>query len=98
MPSVSVGYIQSPGQPVIETTAVEAEATIGDDGLPRATTLAFQPGPVTATIEVLGHGPVRLNSPDGRVSFFPRAWAAVEIADGRRGVGWLEWNRNQPRD
>lgn len=96
MPSVSVGYIQPPGQPVIETTAVEADATIADDGLPLATTLTFQPGPLTATIEVLGHGPVRLNSPDGRVSFFPRAWAAVEIADGRRGVGWLEWNRNQP--
>ena len=32
---------------------------------------------------------------DGRISFFPRAWATVETDDGRRGVGWLEWNRNQ---
>jgi hypothetical protein len=29
------------------------------------------------------------------VSFFPRAWAAIETADGRTGVGWLEWNTNQ---
>ena len=97
MPPVSVGYIQPPGEPVIETTSVSAEADIGDNGLPVATTLTFQPGPVTATIDVRGHAPVRLVAPDGRVSFFPRAWATVETADGRRGVGWLEWNRNQPR-
>jgi hypothetical protein len=23
-------------------------------------------------------------------------WATVTTADGRTGVGWLEWNRNQP--
>ena len=37
-----------------------------------------------------------LTSPDGRVSHFPRAWATVTTADGRTGVGWVEWNRNQP--
>ena len=98
MPPVSVGYIEPPGQPVIETTSVTAEATLGEDGLPLSTTLTLQPGPLTATIDVLGHAPVRLVAPDGRVSFFPRAWAAVQTGDGRRGVGWLEWNTNQPRD
>jgi len=95
MPPVSVGYIQPPGQPVIETTAVTADATLGADGLPEATTLTMEPGPLTATIDVRGHAPVRLVAPDGRVSFFPRAWAAVQTADGRHGVGWLEWNTNQ---
>jgi hypothetical protein len=55
----------------------------------------MQPGPITARIDVRGHAPVRLVSPDGRVSNFARAWATVQTEDGRRGVGWLEWNRNQ---
>ncbi len=95
MPPVSVGYIQPPGQPVIETTSVTADATLGDDGLPVSTTLTMEPGSLTATIDPRGHAPVRLVAPDGRVSFFPRAWAAVQTAAGRRGVGWLEWNTNQ---
>jgi hypothetical protein len=28
------------------------------------------------------------------VSQFPRAWASINTADGRTGVGWVEWNRN----
>ena len=98
MPPVSVGYIQPPGLPVVETTSVQADATLADNGLPLTTTLTMQPGPLEMTIEVRGHAPVRLDSSDGRVSFFPRAWAAVRTADGRQGVGWLEWNRNQNRD
>ena len=98
MPPVSVGYVQPPGQPVIETTSVTADADLASDGLPLSTTLTMQPGPLTLTINVRGHAPVRLVSPDGRVSFFPRAWATVETTDGRTGVGWLEWNTNQSED
>jgi hypothetical protein len=97
LPPVSVGYIQPPGQEVIETTSVDADAILAGSGLPLTTTLTLQPGPVVASVTILGHAPVRLESPDGRVSFFPRAWAQVQTADGRRGVGWLEWNRNQSR-
>lgn len=95
LPPVSVGYIQPPGGPVIETTSVLAEASLADSGLPLSTTLTFQPGGLSAEIEVRGNAPVRLDSPDGRVSFFPRSWATVRTDDGRRGVGWIEWNRNQ---
>jgi hypothetical protein len=45
---------------------------------------------------VRGHAPVQLAARDGRVSQFPRVWATVSTADGRTGVGWLEWNRNLP--
>lgn len=96
MSPVSVGYIEPPGEPVIETTSVAAEAEFADDGLPVSTTLTMNPGPVVATIDIRGHAPVRLVAPDGRVSFFPRAWATVQTEDGRTGVGWLEWNRSQP--
>ncbi|WP_167102197.1 phosphotransferase [Mycobacterium sp. DL592] len=91
---VSVGYIQRPGEPVVETTSVTAEATFEDNDLPAQTRIVYEPGPVDTTIRVLGHAPVRLVGPDGRVSQFPRAWVDVETSDGRRGVGWAEWNRN----
>ena len=94
LPPVSAGYLQRPGEPVVETTAVTARATFADSGLPLTTTLSMQPGDLEVTVSVRGHAPVRLDSPEGRVSLFPRAWATVTTADGRRGVGWLEWNRN----
>jgi hypothetical protein len=25
---------------------------------------------------------------------FPRAWGTLHAADGRAGVGWMEWNLN----
>jgi hypothetical protein len=96
-PPIGIGYSQRPGEPLIELQAVTAAQTFADNGLPRATTLSLEPGGVTATIEVQGHAPVLLTSHDGRVSHFPRAWASVTTADGRRGVGWLEWNRNRSR-
>jgi hypothetical protein len=92
-PAIGVGYIQPPGAPLIELQAVTARETFADNGLPLATTLTFSPGDLTATIDIRGHAPVLLTSPDGRVSHFPRAWATVSTADGRTGVGWLEWNR-----
>jgi hypothetical protein len=93
-PAIGVGYIQPPGQPLVELHSVVARETFADNGLPLSTTL--QLGELTATADVRGHAPVLLTSRDGRVSHFPRAWATVTTADGRTGVGWLEWNRNQP--
>ena len=60
-----------------------------------AVTIEFNPAGVTVTAEMQGHAPLRLVAADGRISQFPRGWATVTTADGRRGVGWLEWNRNQ---
>jgi len=91
-PPIGIGYLQQPGQPLVEVQAVTARETFGDNGLPQATTLTV--GDLTATIEIRGHAPVLLTAPDGRVSHFPRAWATVTTDDGRTGVGWVEWNRN----
>lgn len=93
-PRMAAGYAQRDGD-VVEMQSVVAREVFGDDDLPLRTTLEFSPGDVTATIDIRGHAPVRLPSTDGRVSKFPRAWATVATADGRSGVGWLEWNRNQ---
>ena len=95
-PPIGIGYIQPPGGPLVELQTVTAREAFGDNGLPVATTLTMNPGDVTATVDIRGHAPVLLTSPDGRVSHFPRAWATVTTTDGRTGVGWLEWNRNHP--
>lgn len=95
LPSIGVGYSQRAGEPLVELTAVTAEATFDPDDLPVSTTLTLQPGDLVATAEIIGHAPVRLVADDGRVAQFPRAWATVTMADGRRGIGWLEWNRNR---
>lgn len=89
-----IGYSQRAGE-LVEVDDVEATETFGADELPSATTLRL--GDVTATIDIRGHAPVLLTALDGRLSHFPRAWAAVRTADGRSGVGWIEWNRNASR-
>ncbi|GAY16030.1 ecdysteroid 22-kinase family protein [Mycobacterium sp. shizuoka-1] len=91
---LSVGYVQRADEPVTETTAVTADATFADNGLPLTTSIVYEPGPVRTTVDIRGHAPVRLVGPDGQVSEFPRAWVAVSTEDGRGGVGWVEWNRN----
>ncbi len=88
-----------PGRPTELTmdltwTTVSAQATFADNGLPITTSLTMQPGGLTVELDLRGHAPVRLTADDGRVSYFPRAWASVTTSDGRVGVGWVEWNRN----
>ncbi|HTM85533.1 MAG TPA: phosphotransferase, partial [Mycobacterium sp.] len=95
MPPVGIGYVQDDAG-LIELQSVLAEAAFGPDDLPVSTTLRLQPTGLVATAEIIAHAPVRLESTDGRVSHFPRAWARITMADGRTGVGWLEWNRNRP--
>ncbi|OMC02750.1 phosphotransferase [Mycobacterium sp. NS-7484] len=94
MPPIGIGYSQRAGEPLVELQSVTAEYALGADDLPVSTTLSLQPGDIEANVEILAHAPVLLTAPDGRVSQFPRAWAKVRTADGRSGVGWLEWNRN----
>ncbi|CAM3272717.1 phosphotransferase [Mycobacterium intermedium] len=93
-PAISIGYLQDAAGTVTELQQVDIQNVFDDNGLPRSATLALQPGDILANIEVRGQAPVRLDALDGRVSQFPRAWVSIGTADGRAGVGWMEWNRN----
>jgi hypothetical protein len=95
IPPVSIGYVQDDAAAVTEVHTIARQQTFTDDGLPLSATLVVDPGGVTVTADVRGHAPLRLVSQDRRISQFPRVWATVGTADGRTGVGWLEWNRNQ---
>ncbi len=70
-----------------------ARETHWDNELPVSADVDY--GDLGATITVVGHAPVLLTSPDGRLSRFPRAWGTVQTTDGRTGIGWIEWNRSQ---
>jgi hypothetical protein len=96
VPPVGIGYVQDRGGAVTELQTITPRQTFDADGLPVTATLAVDPGGITATVDVRGHAPLRLVANDGRISQFPRVWATVSTADGRTGVGWLEWNRNLP--
>ncbi len=93
-PAVGIGYIQDAAGKVSELRTVDIRETFGDNGLPLNAKLSLNPGGITANIDVCGQAPVRLTAGDGRVSQFPRAWVSISTADGRSGVGWMEWNRN----
>lgn len=94
-PAVSIGYLQDADGEVTELHTVSVREAFGANGLSLNTTLRL--GEITAAVDVRGHAPLRLVAADGRVSQFPRAWVRVTTADGRSGVGWLEWNRNRPK-
>lgn len=93
-PTFSIGYVQGADGNVTELQAVASREAFGNNGLPLNATLTLNPGEITAEVGVRGHAPVHLTAADGRVSQFPRVWASVSTADGRNGVGWVEWNRN----
>ncbi len=96
MPGFGVGYVQAAGA-LSEIESVTATEEVAANGL--ITRARIQTGPEALAIEVepLAFGALRLESPDGRVSHFPRAMCRVRTDDGRTGTGWVEWNRNQRR-
>jgi hypothetical protein len=96
VPPMGVGYIQDAAGKVTELESVNDRNVFGANGLPLRTSLVLDPGGISGDVEVRGHAPVRLTAPDGRVSEFARAWVNINTADGRSGVGWMEWNRNLP--
>ena len=94
MPGYGVGYVQREGE-LQEIETVRAEQELGPDGLIAAAGIASAPPALDLHVQPLAFGPLRLEAPDGRLSLFPRAMCSVRAADGRTGLGWVEWNRVQ---
>jgi thiamine kinase-like enzyme len=97
-PRFGLGYVQSPGGELVEPDRVAASEETSADGLITAARLALEPPGLELDVEPLAFGALRLVAPDGRVSHFPRAMCRLRTGDGRGGLGWVEWNRNQERD
>ncbi len=90
-PGNGTGYFQLDGA-VTEITSAEAASSFSPDGLFGITTVHIEPGGHTLSLSPVAFAPVRMDSDDGRVSFFPRATCQATTADGRKGTGWVEWN------
>jgi hypothetical protein len=90
-PAAGTGYFQRDGA-VTEAVSVSATADFTPEGLFGSSTVRIEPGDHTLILSPVGFAPVRMDAEDGRVSFFPRATCRVTTADGRHGIGWVEWN------
>ena len=97
MPGFGVGYVQR-AEELQEIETVAAERRAGEGGLFAGTTIASSPPQLELDVQPVAFGALRLEAPDGRVSFFPRAMCRVTAADGRAGTGWIEWNQVQRQD
>jgi hypothetical protein len=84
------GYVQRDGElsPVAEG---EVSENVGDHGFPHQATVRHND--LAVEVDPIAYGPILLISPDGRVGHFPRAAARFRTADGRAGLGWIEWNQ-----
>jgi hypothetical protein len=94
-PRLGIGYVQPPDGDLVELDRASATEEIDADGLIASGHLSLEPLGLEIDVEPLAFGPLRLVAPDGRVSQFPRAMCRFESSDGRSGLGWVEWNRNQ---
>jgi hypothetical protein len=94
MPGVGVGYVQRAGE-IAEITSVTATQDLAENGLVTAARIVSGPDRLALDVEPVAFGALRLQSPDDRVSLFPRAMCRIREQDGRGGVGWVEWNRVQ---
>jgi hypothetical protein len=94
MPGYGVGYLQRADE-LTEIDAVTATETMADNGLISDARIELGPDAPALDVEPLAFGSLRLEAPDGRVSFFPRAMCSISTDDGRSGTGWVEWNRVQ---
>ncbi len=91
-PPLGVGYLQRPGEELLELDTVSARERVGEDGLITAAEIHY--GALAVDVQPIAFGPLRLQAPDGRLSMFPRAMCRITTDDGRAGVAWVEWNRN----
>jgi hypothetical protein len=94
--TLGVGYVQRSCSELLELDRVQAFEEVQDNGLISHGRMRLDPPGLGLEIEPLAFGPLRLTSDDGRVAQFPRAACRITCADGRRGLAWVEWNRNLP--
>lgn len=94
-PNFCTGYVQRDGE-LSELTRISSAERVEENGLIADGRIEMEPGELDLRLDPLGFAALLLDAADGRVSHFPRAMCRVEAQDGREGLGWVEWNRNQP--
>jgi hypothetical protein len=90
-----MGYVQVPGAELQELQAMHTSESTGEAGLVADATIDLRPDGPTLTLTPLGDGPLLMSADDGRTTHFLRSSCVFTAADGRSGLGWVEWNHNQ---
>jgi hypothetical protein len=91
----AAGYVQAPGEELVGIESSRAREELGTHGFPVKGRIEV--GDLHLDLSPLYFAPVLMVDPDGRVARFPRCLARFFHADGRRGLGWIEWNQIQPQ-
>lgn len=87
-----VAYRLEPGSTdFAEHFEIVVTTDLGREGLVDRASLTI--GDLHLSVEPIAWSPVLLVHPDGREARFPRALARFVAADGRRGLGWIEFNQ-----
>lgn len=89
----AAGYVQAPGEALVPIHSSHASEETGANGFP--TQGRIEVGDLHLDVSPLYFAPVLMVDPDGRVARFPRSLARFSHADGRQGLGWIEWNQIQ---
>jgi aminoglycoside phosphotransferase (APT) family kinase protein len=96
-PPIGMGYVQAPGAALEELGAMRTSESTDASGLVVDATIDLESAGLQLMITPIGDGPLLMTADDGRTTRFLRSSCAFEAADGRRGLGWVEWNHNQGR-
>ena len=87
-----VGYLLGAGSgEFVDIQSIVVTQQPGREGLVERARLEF--GGLGLDVEPIAWSPVLLTHPDGREDRFPRAMARFTADDGRRGLGWIEFNQ-----
>lgn len=86
------GYVQA-GTTLEPVSDLIVSEELGPHGFPLSGRIKLEPGGLDITVIPQAFGPLLLTAEDGRISYFPRAMARFDAADGRSGSGWIEWNQ-----
>lgn len=90
-PFPAYGYVDSADGRRSLVSQCRLSARPSQDGIPPHRT-ALSLGPLDLGLTSTWPTAVPLNAPDGRAGTLFRSLCLVEIADGRAGSGWVEWN------
>jgi hypothetical protein len=90
----AAGYVGGPAGPLEDVNRMVATEQLGDEGIPTSAHLDLPP--LDLQVDPVAWSPVLLESPEGKQARFPRALSRFTEADGRTGVGWIEFNQPPP--
>jgi len=90
---LAFGYRQEGGRVVPIESDLRVEEDRGRNGMPTRATIQCPPADIDLVATPMDAGPLLLLDGTGGRAHFHRASCRYQAADGRTGLGWIEWNQ-----